>query len=110
MLIFVMLLKKISTFQLAVAKANIVGSSLDSVLSQDISPGDGGGLELGDSVEIKYTGWLLTDCAIGAMFDSNITAEKLLRFKVGKSKLVKVSQTRQLIIYLYMYPPYEHDE
>ena len=40
---------------------------LDSLVSQDLSPGEGGAVQLGDSVEIKYTSWLVTDHALGAV-------------------------------------------
>ena len=40
-------------------------SGLDTVLTQDLNPGEGGPLETGDSVEMKYTGWLLQDNGFG---------------------------------------------
>jgi len=42
-------------------------ATLDSLVSQDLSPGEGGAVQLGDSVEIKYTSWLVTDHALGAV-------------------------------------------
>ena len=46
-----------SVLQIAITKANSVAGSLDSLISQDLSLGDGEGVEQGDSVEVKYTGW-----------------------------------------------------
>ena len=60
------------------------------MIIQDLVCGSGSGLETGDSVELMYTGWLLTDSTFGIMFDSNANADKLLRFKIGKGKVVKV--------------------
>ena len=51
--------------QVTLAKANSAGSGLDSIIQQDILPGEGGVLEPGDAVEVKYTGWLLTDHKFG---------------------------------------------
>ena len=90
------------SFQLAVAKANYVGGTLDTVIIQDLVSGSGCTLEVGDSVELMYTGWLLIDATFGLMFDSNANAEKLLRFKLGKGKVIKV---RHLNKNLYTPPP-----
>lgn len=43
----------------------ISGGPQDSVTIQDISPGEGGVLENGDSAEVKYTGWLLSGNTLG---------------------------------------------
>ena len=59
-------------------------------MSQDLTLGDGGALEPGDSVEVKYTGWLLTNNTFGQVFDTNATADKLFRFKLGAGKVIKV--------------------
>ena len=40
---------------------------LESLIIQDLCPGEGGSLELGDSVEIKFTSWLVTDNALGVV-------------------------------------------
>jgi len=40
---------------------NSAAGSLGALVSQDLSLGDGDALEHGDSVEVKYTGWLWTD-------------------------------------------------
>ena len=42
-------------------------STLESLVIQDLCPGEGGTLELGDSVEIKFTSWLVTDWTLGAV-------------------------------------------
>ena len=46
-----------SLLQIAIAKANSIAGTLDSVMSQDLGLGDGEGVEQGDSVEVQYTGW-----------------------------------------------------
>ena len=50
---------------MAIAKANSCACSLDSVIIQDLSPGEGGSLEAGDSAEVKYSGWLLNNHKLG---------------------------------------------
>lgn len=39
--------------------------SLDMVVVQDLTLGEGQGVENGDSLEVAYTGWLLQNHAIG---------------------------------------------
>jgi len=58
------------THQVALSKANSESGGvarLESLITQDLCLGEGGSLELGDSVEIKFTSWLVTDNAIGAV-------------------------------------------
>jgi len=55
------------THQVALSKANTEPGRLESLITQDLCPGEGGTLEHGDSVEIKFTSWLVTDHAIGAV-------------------------------------------
>ena len=50
---------------MAVAKACCHGSSLSECVWQDICLGEGGTLEAGDSVEIKYTAHVFANHAIG---------------------------------------------
>lgn len=50
--------------QVCLAKANSA-ASLDTVVVQDLSLGEGQAVENGDSLEVVYTGWLLQDHAIG---------------------------------------------
>ena len=42
-------------------------AKLDLLITQDICAGEGGALELGDSVEVKFTSWLVTDYTLGAV-------------------------------------------
>jgi len=42
-------------------------AKLESLIMQDLVAGEGGTLELGDSVEIKFTSWLVTDYTLGAV-------------------------------------------
>ncbi|XP_050389435.1 FK506-binding protein 15 isoform X2 [Patella vulgata] len=75
------------TKQICLAKAK--SSNLDSVISQDISVGEGRSLESGDAAEVRYTGWLYTNHTYGQMFDSNANSDKLFRLKLGKGKVIK---------------------
>lgn len=60
---------------------------IQDLTSRDTSPAT----EVGDSLEVKYTGWLLNaDGTIGNVFDSNHGSEKTFRFKTGKGKVIKV--------------------
>ncbi|XP_051278238.1 FK506-binding protein 15 isoform X2 [Dicentrarchus labrax] len=74
--------------EVCLAKANSA-ASLDAVVIQDLSLGEGQAVENGDSLEVVYTGWLLQNNAIGQMFDSNQNKDKLLRLKVGAGKVIK---------------------
>lgn len=49
---------------MCLAKANSA-PSLDVVVVQDLTLGEGQGVENGDSLEVAYTGWLLQNHAIG---------------------------------------------
>jgi len=60
----------VSYHQVALSKANSESggvAKLESLVTQDLCPGEGGTLELGDSVEIKFTSWLVTDYMLGAV-------------------------------------------
>ncbi|KAF5890104.1 FK506-binding protein 15-like isoform X1 [Clarias magur] len=74
--------------EVCLAKANCT-SSLEVAVTQDLVPGEGQGVENGDSLEVAYTGWLLQNCTIGQMFDSNLNKDKLLRMKLGSGKVIK---------------------
>ncbi|KAG6924346.1 FK506 binding protein 15 [Chelydra serpentina] len=74
--------------QLCIAKCNS-SPSLDSVLYQDLIVGEGQGLEVGDSLEVAYTGWLFQNNGLGQVFDSNVNKDKLLRLKLGSGKVIK---------------------
>ncbi|XP_032371886.1 FK506-binding protein 15 isoform X2 [Etheostoma spectabile] len=74
--------------EVCLAKANSA-VSLDTVVVQDLTLGEGQAVENGDSLEVVYTGWLLQNHAIGQMFDSNQNKDKLLRLKVGAGKVIK---------------------
>lgn len=50
--------------QVCLAKANSA-ASLDAVVVQDLSLGEGQGVENGDSLEVVYTGWLLQNHTFG---------------------------------------------
>ncbi|XP_042344077.1 FK506-binding protein 15 [Plectropomus leopardus] len=74
--------------EVCLVKANST-VSLDAVVVQDLSLGEGQAVENGDSLEVVYTGWLLQNHAIGQMFDSNQNKDKLLRLKLGAGKVIK---------------------
>uniref|UniRef100_UPI00398E5D12 FK506-binding protein 15-like isoform X2 n=1 Tax=Pristiophorus japonicus TaxID=55135 RepID=UPI00398E5D12 len=74
--------------QVCLAKCNST-SSLESVLIQDLIPGDGQAVETGDSLEVSYTGWLYQNHTFGQVFDTNINRDKLLRLKMGSGKVIK---------------------
>lgn len=74
--------------EICLAKANS-SASLDAAVVQDLSLGEGQGVENGDSLEVVYTGWLLQNHAIGQMFDSNQNKDKLLRLRIGAGKVIK---------------------
>ncbi|XP_052789453.1 FK506-binding protein 15-like isoform X2 [Mya arenaria] len=71
------------------AKALSTGPVPTSMVTQDLVAGEGGALETGDSVEVRYTGWLLANNTFGQVFDSNASADKLFRFKLGAGKVIK---------------------
>ncbi|XP_060106773.1 FK506-binding protein 15 isoform X2 [Heteronotia binoei] len=74
--------------QLCIAKYNSIPSP-DSVLHQDLIVGEGQGVEIGDSLEVAFTGWLFQNCGLGQVFDSNVNKDKLLRLKLGSGKVIK---------------------
>ncbi|XP_034451622.1 FK506-binding protein 15 isoform X1 [Hippoglossus hippoglossus] len=74
--------------EVCLAKVNSA-ASLDAVVVQDLSLGEGQGVENGDSLEVVYTGWLLQNHTIGQMFDTNQNKDKLLRLKIGAGKVIK---------------------
>jgi len=60
----------IAFFKVTLSKANSVdggAQKLDSLVFQDLVTGDGPILELGDSVELKYTGWLFDNGTVGTV-------------------------------------------
>uniref|UniRef100_A0A670ZNW6 peptidylprolyl isomerase n=1 Tax=Pseudonaja textilis TaxID=8673 RepID=A0A670ZNW6_PSETE len=74
--------------QLCLAKYNS-SPSPDSVTCQDLILGDGPAVEVGDALEVAFTGWLFQNSALGQVFDSNVNKEKLLRLKLGSGKIIK---------------------
>ncbi|XP_003407847.1 FK506-binding protein 15 isoform X2 [Loxodonta africana] len=74
--------------QVCIAKCNST-SSLDAVLSQDLTVVEGPSVEVGDSLEVAYTGWLFQNHSLGQVFDSTANKDKLLRLKLGSGKVIK---------------------
>ncbi|XP_038637444.1 FK506-binding protein 15 isoform X1 [Scyliorhinus canicula] len=74
--------------QVCLAKCNSI-STLESVLIQDLIPGEGQAIEMGDSLEVSYTGWLYQNHTFGQVFDTNVNRDKLLRLKIGSGKVIK---------------------
>ena len=50
---------------MALAKANASTGDPTELIQQDLAQGEGGALEQGDSVEVKYTGWLFSSGTLG---------------------------------------------
>ncbi|XP_016348832.1 FK506-binding protein 15-like [Sinocyclocheilus anshuiensis] len=65
-----------------VAQWNSEASS-DSLVTQDLVLGEGQAVDVGDTVEVAYSGWLLHKHSLGQVFDSNLGKEKLQRVKLG---------------------------
>ncbi|XP_005382746.1 PREDICTED: FK506-binding protein 15 isoform X2 [Chinchilla lanigera] len=74
--------------QVCIAKCNST-SSLEAVLSQDLIVAEGSAVEVGDSLEVAYTGWLFQNHVLGRVFDSTANKDKLLRLKLGSGKIIK---------------------
>ncbi|XP_012657867.1 FK506-binding protein 15 isoform X2 [Otolemur garnettii] len=74
--------------QVCIAKYNS-SSSLNAVLSQDLIVAEGPAVEVGDSLEVAYTGWLFQNYGLGQVFDSTVNKDKLLRLKLGSGKVIK---------------------
>ncbi|XP_023079470.2 FK506-binding protein 15 isoform X3 [Piliocolobus tephrosceles] len=74
--------------EVCIAKCNST-SSLDAVLSQDLIVAEGPAVEVGDSLEVAYTGWLFQNHVLGQVFDSTANKDKLLRLKLGSGKVIK---------------------
>ncbi|GFN76396.1 peptidylprolyl isomerase [Plakobranchus ocellatus] len=74
--------------EMALAKANTSPGAPTELIQQDLVQGEGGVLEAGDSVEVKYTGWLFSSGTLGKVFDQS-QGENYFRFKVGKGKVIK---------------------
>ncbi|XP_037707085.1 FK506-binding protein 15 isoform X2 [Choloepus didactylus] len=74
--------------QVCIAKCNST-SSLGTVLSQDLIVAEGPAVEVGDSLEVAYTGWLFQNHVLGQVFDSTANKDKLLRLKLGSGKVIK---------------------
>ncbi|XP_075690918.1 FK506-binding protein 15 isoform X2 [Rhinoderma darwinii] len=74
--------------QVGLAKCNSA-PSIDGVVLQDLLDGDGQAADVGDLLEVAYTGWLLHNQGFGQMFDSNVQKDKFLRLKLGSGKVIK---------------------
>lgn len=72
--------------QVGLSKFN---SAPTTLCTQDLVPGDGPAIELGDALEVKYTGWLWKNNGFGNVFDGNVETDKTFRFKTGKGKVIK---------------------
>ncbi|KAJ7308051.1 hypothetical protein JRQ81_008554 [Phrynocephalus forsythii] len=63
--------------------------SPDTVMYQDLMVGEGQGVEVGDALEVVFTGWLFQNSGLGQVFDSNVNKPKYLRLKLGSGKIIK---------------------
>ncbi|XP_056313991.1 FK506-binding protein 15 [Danio aesculapii] len=64
-------------------------ASSDSLLTQDLLHGEGQAVNVGDTVEVAYSGWLLHNHSLGQILDSNLGKEKLQRVKLGSGKALR---------------------
>ncbi|XP_036418870.1 FK506-binding protein 15 [Colossoma macropomum] len=62
---------------------------VDTLMVQDLLQGEGQAVDVGDTVEVVFTGWLFQNHTIGQMFDSNIGKNKLQRVRLGSGKAPK---------------------
>ena len=68
-------------------------SELKECVVQDLTLGDDGGkLEAGDSVEIKYVTHALRDDHISDVIDRSVDGDRATRFKVGRGRTIKVKK------------------
>ncbi|XP_077096648.1 FK506-binding protein 15 isoform X2 [Siphateles boraxobius] len=74
--------------EVCVARWNSEASS-DSLVSQDLVQGEGQAVDVGDTVEVAYSGWLLQNHSLGQIFVSNLRKEKLQRIKLGAGKALR---------------------
>uniref|UniRef100_A0A667GV18 peptidylprolyl isomerase n=1 Tax=Lynx canadensis TaxID=61383 RepID=A0A667GV18_LYNCA len=74
--------------EVCIAKCNST-PSLDAVLCQDLVVVEGPAVEVGDSLEVAYTSWLLQNHVLGQVLDSTANKDKLLRLKLGSGKVIK---------------------
>jgi FK506-binding protein 15 len=73
-----------------VAMAKGAAGNYEALVSQDLALGEGStALTPGDSVEVRYTGWINQAGVEGKIFDSNMKKEKAFRFKLGKGKVIR---------------------
>ncbi|XP_017553271.1 FK506-binding protein 15 isoform X5 [Pygocentrus nattereri] len=62
---------------------------VDTLMIQDLLQGEGQAVDVGDTVEVVFTGWLFQNHTIGQIFDSNIGKNKLQRVRLGSGKAPK---------------------
>jgi len=73
---------------ITVAKFLYGGSS--SVIYQDVTIGTGQkSIDKGDTIKIRYAGYLVKEGKVDSQFDSNYEKDKPFSFQVGAGKVVK---------------------
>ncbi|XP_072528509.1 FK506-binding protein 15 [Salminus brasiliensis] len=60
---------------------------IDSLVVQDLLQGEGQAVDIGDTVQMAFCGWVFQNGTIGQMFDSN--KNKLQRVRLGSGKALK---------------------
>ena len=66
---------------MALARANCGPADPTELLQQDMVLGEGGPLEQGDSVEVKYTGWLYSGGTLGQVNSAKVALKPLTKLE-----------------------------
>lgn len=82
--------------QVCVARWNSEASS-DSLVTQDLVQGEGQAVNIGDTVEVAYSGWLLQNHTLGQVINFNFVVvifKCIMEF--GQDKLHCIKNERQI--------------
>jgi peptidylprolyl isomerase len=72
-------------------KTNLKEKEVDGATLKwdDLKEGEGPAVKKGDTVEVHYTGWLLTDGKKGKKFDSSLDRKEPFSFTVGDRMVIR---------------------
>ncbi|XP_066509193.1 FK506-binding protein 15 [Hoplias malabaricus] len=62
---------------------------MDTLIVQDLLKGEGEPVNVGDIVEVVFTGWLLQNHTTGQMYDTNIGQNKVQQVRLGSDEALK---------------------